>query len=134
MYPPSPSVTRASVLRSKGWSIATPVSTSSPSRTGGGRPRRRGRRPERTGAGLDARHPAPRRTRPADRPFGPGADWPGDPVGPRRPLVRLAQEVREKRAAGDVDGALQALRRLDDASWALQGELRRQRGATGTMI
>jgi hypothetical protein len=44
----------------------------------------------------------------------------------------LAQEVREKRAAGDVDGALQALRRLDDASWALQGELRRQRGATGT--
>jgi hypothetical protein len=44
----------------------------------------------------------------------------------------LAQEVREKRAAGDVDGALQALRRLDDASWALQGELRRHRGATGT--
>jgi hypothetical protein len=43
----------------------------------------------------------------------------------------LAQEVREKRAAGDIDGALQALRRLDDASWALQGELRRQRGATG---
>jgi hypothetical protein len=50
----------------------------------------------------------------------------GDPADR---IARLAQEAKRRHQAGDAEGAMKLLRQMDDASWAWQGEMRRQRGA-----
>jgi RNA polymerase sigma factor (sigma-70 family) len=49
----------------------------------------------------------------------------GDPA---ERIARLALEAKRLQEAGDAEGALKVLRQMDDASWAWQGEVRRQRG------
>jgi RNA polymerase sigma factor (sigma-70 family) len=49
-------------------------------------------------------------------------------ASPADRILRLANEARRLDEGDDPEGALRALRQLDDAAWAWQGDLRRRRG------